>query len=416
MPTLDCNFRCLACFEDPIHSKTVVNIPLNLDAMEQTLAKLWEDTYYHGSGIGIHGGECLLAPPVVLDRLFEVQQKYTGGTSVVTNASLITPAIMRLFKKYKTDVSVSVDGPPEYNLLRGPSPLDKDITGEYNKLLNDNIKWLREEEISVSVMCIINKFNSGDAKKVKRMKQWFNELATLGIRGGRINPMYADGAAKKYELTNDELLYAYIEYTKMTFESSKMRWLPFREMIDNVLNFSSSPCIFGGCDFLCTHTVTIFPDGSLGNCDRTFSDGVGIRSEYGKREGRTSALQQTQCAGCNYWNICKGGCPCEGVDGDWRNKTRFCEAIAGTYDFITDYLTGLLPNVRISNDSEPFRAMGWGLVDRPTTFGNYTAKTQALPQTQQPNGHSDSHGDHHGDKPHGDHADEAHNDQGGVRQ
>lgn len=406
IPTVSCNFKCAYCFEDPSSGK-IRDISLNLDAMENTLSKLWEDPYYHGSGLGVHGGECLLMDPLTLDRLFNIQHKYTGESSIVTNGSLINNSLIRLFKKYNTRVSISIDGPPEFNLLRGPNPYDEVLTVKYNELINKNIGLLRKENIGVSVMCIINKINSGTYEKICRMKEWFEELSNIGITGGRINPMYTDGIAKQYELTNEELLCAYLEYANMTLINSKMRWLPFREMVDNLLGFSSSPCIFGGCDYLHTQTVVIYPDGSLGNCDRTFSEGVGIRSETGARNGRPSALSQTQCIDCNYWQICHGGCPCEGKDGDWRNKTRFCEAISGTYDFIAERIKGLLPNIRFG-DREPFGAMSWNVVDRPTSFGNYKYK-QIQQQSQKMEGgpHVDLHGDEHGDKPHGDHNDES---------
>lgn len=416
MPTLNCNLRCLACFEDPIHSNEIVDIPLNLSAMENTLDRLMSMSTYRGSGIGVHGGECLMVSPVILDKLFSLQRKYGCYSSVVTNLTLLTPSIIRLFKKYDTYVSVSIDGPPDFNLLRGMNPNNPEITAKYNELLNKNIRWLRDENIHTSVMCIINKINSGNSEKINRMIEWFKELYELGIKGGRINPMYANGKGKEYELTNDELLYAYKEYAKMTFSKREYNWLPFREMLDNLLGFSSSPCVFGGCDYLCTQTTTIFPDGSIGNCDRTFSDGINLKSETGPRNGRVSALSQTQCAGCKYFNICKGGCPAEGLNGDWRNKTRFCEAYYGTYEFIKDYALGLIPNIRL-NEPEPFKPLVWQYTVRPTTFANYGYREQQLTQTSKPvnPNHGDSHGDEHQDKPHGDHVDETHNDGGNTK-
>lgn len=408
MPTLACNFRCAHCFEGPANPE-LPNIPLNIEAMETTLAKLWEDPYYQGSGIGVHGGECLTVSPPVLEKMFQLQQKYEKQTSIVTNCSLINPSFIQLFKKYKTHVAVSVDGPPELNLLRGPKPFDEKVTAGYNKLLNKNIRLLRSENIGVSVMCIINKINSGSPKKVARMIEWFDELAAIGITGGRINPMYTDGSIKKYELNNDELLYAYKKYAQMTFANKTLRWLPFREMVDNILGFSTTPCIFCDCDYLCTHTVTIYPDGSVGNCDRTFAGNCGERSVTGKRGGRGSALSQTQCDGCKYWKACHGGCPCEGLNGDWRNKTRFCEAIYGTYQFIEDYLTGLMPNIRLDSN-EPFAPLTWAAVtERPSTFANYELRKQnpnaAAPVVQRNTSRNGAHGDEHGNTPHGDHYD-----------
>ena len=72
------------------------------------------------------------------------------------------------------------------------------------------------------------------------------------------------------------------------------------------------------------------------NCDRTFDRGLYVRSADQSKCGRYEALEQLDCKGCRYWDICGGGCPEEGLGGDWRRRTRFCEAIFDIYGYIAN--------------------------------------------------------------------------------
>jgi hypothetical protein len=116
---------------------------------------------------------------------------------------------------------------------------------------------------------------------------------------------------------------------------------------------------------------------------------------------------------CKYWQICGGACPEEGEDNDWRNKTRFCEAIYGLYQHIENDIRGIFPWISL-------------VMDRDFT-GNPFAKTETPKDAQQIQvehgdiGHNDlGHGDdvhgnnNHGDDAHGDigHGDVGHGDIG----
>ena len=145
------------------------------------------------------------------------------------------------------------------------------------------------------------------------------------------------------------------------------------------------------CDIFNTHTLSILPDGTVGNCDRTFSKGIYLRSGKMGSSGRYEALQQTDCKGCKYWSICGAGCCEEGIGGDWRRKTRWCKAIYKTYERMEKRYGFKAPTVTPPpTDNRQFN----------TPHGDST--------------HGDApHGDSlHGDSSHGDsnHADSSHGD------
>jgi len=183
--------------------------------------------------------------------------------------------------------------------------------------------------------------NVGTERRLVRFEEWLLKLKDIGVTSGRLNFMFATNKqAEQYELTPHEAARAWIalyEFQKL----HELRYDPFREMINNLKGQPVCPCGFSGCDTFATPTISILPDGSLGNCDRTFGRGLWTRSRQMSHCGRIEALKVTQCRGCKYFSVCHGGCPMEGIGNDWRNKTRFCLAIYNMYRWIEKDLLAL---------------------------------------------------------------------------
>lgn len=316
--------------------------------------------------------------------------KPKGAVSIVTNGSMVDDDIIALFKRYNVYVGLSCDGPPDLNTLRGPDPSDPMRTVEYNLDLVETMRKLRENGIPVSIMCILHKMNASSKEKLQLLGAWMLWLNKMGIKGGRANPMYSN-SHPELELTSEELYRAWRVIYRLNKEHD-LQWNPILEMEKNLQEEKNSPCHFVGCDKFATCTLSILPNGTIGNCDRTFSDGMYLRSMDRSKSGRYEALAQTQCNGCRYWRVCYGTCPEEGFEGDWRNKTRFCEAVYKMYAFIEGELRKANPNIELVVDSAPKLTVA--------PHGNI--------------GHGDDpHGDEgHGDEAHGDapHGDEGHGD------
>ena len=344
VPTETCNFRCTGCFEpDAVHEG--VGLKYNYNAIERSLLEVWNGSY-RGSDVCLHGGEPLLTPLPELEKLMKLihslpwgEGKTKGAVSIVTNGSLITDKHIELFKKYNVYVGLSCDGPPELNIHRGPDPKNREVTAEYNQQMKTLIVKLKNEGLNVSVMCIMHKYNAGTKEMRAKLTQWILWLKSLGITGGRLNPMYSD-RHPELELSNAEILQNWVNIYHLN-KKHNLRWNPLIEMEGNVRgdkgnhqSFFPKPCVHNQCNPFNTHTLSILPDGTIGCCDRTFNHGLYTRSIDGKPCGRYEALPQLDCKDCPYWGICGGGCPEEGIGGDWRRKTRFCEAIYKIYQYI----------------------------------------------------------------------------------
>ena len=347
--------------------------------VEESLSYLMNQPFTSGAGIGLHGGEPTLVPHTTLEKYIKLAESYNkpngNTTTIVTNGSRITPKLVKLFKKYNMSVAVSADGPPHLNILRGPDPSDEEITRVYNKSLMNAIKLLRKNKIPTSIMCVLHTENCGNDEKLMELTDWLDTLAAMGVTGGRLNQLESNFPwTDKYELSNERLIEVY-SYLFEWNNSNKLRYLPMREWVDNLLGYGNSPCIYGECDWYQTNTTSILPDGTITNCDRTFGEGLHCIGE-GAKGSRQSALLQTEeeCEGCKYWTVCYGGCPSEARDGDWRNKTKFCEMTYGMYEFIENKLRGLFPNIKLKIDenySDPFIAMSYAYNTRCSSWGNY---------------------------------------------
>jgi len=380
LPTQLCNLNpgCLYCFEDENMRHSCDPLKLNMDAIRASLDKICSGPY-GGSGIGLHGGEALVVGPTIIEELLELMMEYRDPNdklSITTNGTLIDSEFIRLFKKYPIHVGVSVDGPPELNTLRGPNPYDEELTAKYNEDLWNTLKRMRREGISTGVMTVLHTENVGTPEKVNKMIEWIRDLRDIGITGGRLNAMGGCGHMVKYELTNKQLAYAWKTMFDATLERDYC-WNPFREMIDNLMGFHVGSCTFGQCNYLATTTISILPDGTISNCDRTFADDLHVRADKNEICGRYRAMWAGDCAGCKYWSICGGGCPGNGIGGDWRRKTRFCDAIYETYEYIAKRIKGLMPNCYLcteNNNKDPFRVMNYNFTNKPSTYGSCRPK------------------------------------------
>ncbi|MEM2086834.1 MAG: hypothetical protein QXF06_05455, partial [Archaeoglobaceae archaeon] len=242
----------------------------------------------------------------------------------------------------------------------------------------ENMSKLREAKISMSIICVLNKYNA-DGEKLA----WFGlrMWRDFGIRDIRFNPAVIVGKNKKnLELDCKSLIEIYERLYKEFWNNPELRWYPFVDFERAFFNRNLT-CVFTECDIFCTEAeMTIMSTGELGNC--LHSSEIWLRAESPSRE-RYLMLQNLPqehggCKNCEFWQICKGGCPAAGLKDDWRSRSRFCEV----YKYF------------FQKNKKRFERLGLSF--------DFTAKSEGK---RTMNGHSDEHGDKHGDKKHEDHTD-----------
>lgn len=353
-PILACNLGCQGCYESAIFRENGNQPdPYDLDAIDQTLKKLGGD-----GRASLHGGEILLMPVRDLERLMQMTVDSGKRLSIQTSLTLLNEEHIRLFQKHGMGVGVSLNGPGEFNRDRRAVPhgrtlsvLDADnATDRMTERVHTNIERLRDAGIQVSVICVLSKTNAGSPEKVRRLIRWAQDMGeNFGVWHFRFNPLHDDGNLG-IELSEQEAAGVYLALCKATLSDKRRMWLPFREFVDNIWGLGCQPCWVGGCDVYQTAAVhAVFGDGSEGNCLRTAKDGTAYLRDQQTIDMRGQILKQTPyddggCKDCPHWRVCKGGCPAEGIDGDWRNRSRFCQMYYQTYEYLIDLLQAIVPN------------------------------------------------------------------------
>lgn len=357
-PILGCNFGCKGCYEGEIFRENG-NKPEKYD-LAKIISKL--TNIRRGESATLHGGEILLMPLQDLRVLFQALKEQGRHINMQTNASNITDEHIAVFAEYGTSVGVSLNGCADLNRDRLAVPFTHDdlrhadeaiaITDRMTERIHENIYRMREAGLSVSIITVLSKTNAGDDEKLDRLIAWAIELGERhGVWHFRFNPLHEETDSFGVELSPEQAAHAYVRLASACFDDARRMWLPFREFIDNLFGLGRQPCWMNECDVYATNAVyAVFGDGSTGNCLRTAGDGVSYsRASESGTDMRGQILRQIPmddggCGGCPFWRVCMGGCPAEAVDGDWRNRSRFCLMYQQTYEFLIDRLRGMLPN------------------------------------------------------------------------
>jgi len=376
-PYLGCNLACKYCYEGRYRKKHQPKMNYNL----QAILKRMEE--FKNSEIALHGGEILCLPKKDVEKLLAKSYELTGKSAIQTNAVLIDDQWIEIFKKYKTHVGISWDGPGELSAYRpGASKVGKII------------ERLVKEKIPTSLIIVVSKANAGTKQRLNKLKDWLLYLAQHNI-SGRINPCYG---APKYELGMKKLKKVYLDLAEFCIKH-RLEWSPFTDIVKG-LKGQDRVCTFMGCDPFHTPSATVIvSDGSVTNCMRINQEYILLRHpvKYNTRDEILKNIDQEYggCKDCKYWNACHGGCPSSCIDSDWRNRTVVCPLWKALFEFYEKALNHLGVPIAISS-----------------------FKSETL--TEPCGGHGDAHGDHadsghgdssHGDAPHGDsHGDVPHGD------
>lgn len=359
--TIKCNMSCKYCYEGVARQE-------NADAGKQDgynvdkIIKFVEEHERNMGGVApnLHGGEPLLLPKASNEKLLRYFFSKFGETSIQTNGLLIDDEYIEMFRKFKTQVGVSIDGPGELNLGRWMGNEEKTLKAA-DKIMA-NMKRLKDADVEVAIIAVVSKKNA-TADKLPILKKWLLDLKEMGITAGRLNMIQVDFEDQKneFELSTEEERHFYSEMSKFLRENG-LRYAPFTDVLNGLLGYGHKTCVTTGCDPYHTEgEQPIYGDGTQGNCLRTAKDGVVYLAEFNLKgdkrvsNERYSILRQIPmdeggCGGCRFWNICTAHCPADGEDGDWRNKTRHCASYKTLYEETEKHLKQTMPRIKLISD------------------------------------------------------------------
>jgi uncharacterized protein len=179
------------------------------------------------------------------------------------------------------------------------------------------------------------------------MHDWFRYVESLGVTSARIHILEVDNEwiRRKYALTIDENVEAFLSFARLERELKTLRLDLFQDMRNLLLGRDeNATCVWTGCDPYTTRAVRgVEGNGQRSNCGRTNKDGIDFTKAGTEGFERYLALYQTPqehggCKGCRFFLMCKGQCPGTAIEGDWRNRSEYCEVWKALYRDVEERL------------------------------------------------------------------------------
>lgn len=319
-----CNIACQYCYQHPQREVECNTKKYDMDIMKAAILK-------EGGNFTLFGGEALLVPIEDLEDLWAWGYEKFGKNSVQTNGSLITDAHVKLFKKYKVGVGVSIDGPGALNDIRWAGSLEK--TRKMTQQTEDSIETLCKEGMAPAIIITLH-YGNATKDKLQEMGEWIKRLDSLGVPSARLHLLEVESELirKAYHLDTQQNVDALLYFHQLEKELKNLRFDIFDEIEKlQQANDKNVSCIWTACDPYTTAAVRgIEGFGQRSNCGRTNKDGIDFVKAPVPSHHRYIALYHTPqenggCKGCRFFTMCKGQCPGTAIDGEWTNRTEHCE-------------------------------------------------------------------------------------------
>ena len=116
---------------------------------------------------------------------------------------------MRMFRQYKVQVGISIDGPGEFNDVRWAGTLER--KRENTAKTEAAIERLCREGMPPSLIVTLHRGNA-TPDKLPVLHDWFRRLAAMGISSARLHDLEVEGddVGAAYALSTEENLVAWL--------------------------------------------------------------------------------------------------------------------------------------------------------------------------------------------------------------
>jgi uncharacterized protein len=207
----DCNLSCKYCYA------THGTYGCDKSFMEEGLALKTVDYFYkiyeEINNIQFFGGEPLLNPHTIEIICAYITEKHVQGKikklpvfGIVTNGTIMSPEILRLFSIYDIKLTISIDGPQFiHDYLRGNNTF---------KEINKNIQQLKN--INIGVECTFTNYHLINNFKVSDLMKFFHEK--FGLHSTHI-PFVAAIKGDELCISDENLKKVYSEATEFALSS-----------------------------------------------------------------------------------------------------------------------------------------------------------------------------------------------------
>lgn len=359
-----CNARCVYC--DVVHDENAILEKMPYEILELFFVRINDYLLERADetmDITWHGGEPLLLGPAYFAKALEFQQKHCEKTAhrishnIQTNLTLFNSKFVPVFKQLGVKgFGTSYD---PYTDLRGiGETVDANL---YKRKFIASARLAEREGFTWGMIYVVSKLSLDRPLDIF----WF--LVNLNPWGSvMFNPIHIRNKKLSYlDITPEE----FADFLGAIFPVWwKNRWRlttvePFRMWVESLLMGHRTVICCDSGECAQTH-FGLAPDGKYFQCgrsmewdllelgsilDRSFVE-VLKDSKKAELRGRTELLAKTECAECQYWNVCHGGCPLEGwlVTGSLMSRSRFCQT---KIDFIKKYFEPTVNSAALASNS-----------------------------------------------------------------
>lgn len=321
--TNQCNLHCSYCSEGDTKETVFLDEKLIQKMVNELPALLRHCATDHVS-ILWHGGEPLLYGKGRLCRVMDYAKKklsdFKLSFAMQTNGYAIDDQWIEIFKKYDIGVGISIDG---YRELHDLNRVTDEGKGSFDKVLA-NYQKMESSGLSAGVLMVL------DTDKEINLEKLYSFIEDNGI-SIKIHPVIpcgrASGKSNVAEINDNYLNLLKCLFERCMASDSISVVEPLNHLLDAILaDNDSGECAYSGkcaIDFIC-----LYSDGAVGVCGRRIKDG---KFEYGllhnssllnlynselayRIRARQEFLKENDCAQCNYWQWCHGGCTFEAVN------------------------------------------------------------------------------------------------------
>lgn len=268
----------------------------------------------------LFGGDIGIYPEDKIKEMVEWgDRELDKPVSIQTGGWWIDEEWIDWLSDYNVHVGLSIDGPWPLNEYRPWG--DEEQSREYTERLLDLLPRLIDE-LNAGIITTLSKANASE-ERYPKFKEWIKGLPT----GGRIHFLQPQGDTGISSVRLKGVLMDLAQFE----ETLEHDWTPFAD-IPQILDGGSGSCIWGECDPFHTQADYGIDPGGITVCSRNFAQGLRPLRAEKKSDIRSEVLKSTPqkdggCKDCPFWHYCHGFCPGMAKDGDWRNKTIYCEHI-----------------------------------------------------------------------------------------
>lgn len=304
--TNQCNLRCTYCYvwktSDKMSKETgeIAAYKIIKSAKKHNIEKIT---------FKFSGGECLLELPLVLHfvnfiRRMSKKENIDIDFVILTNGVLLTEKVVKILKKHKLRLSVSLDGLEKYN---DKQRIFANGLGSF-KYVEKGINNLLKEKIPFNVSVTITKNN------IKNIPELTEYLLDKKIRF--VFNFYRENELVNQNIENDnKKLIKYLKKAYQIIAQNPPKYNILGSLLDrvNLQNPHLYTCAAGRSYIIVRH------DGKISSCQMMLNNPIGsiddndlidliVKKSFIKPNGLT-VEGKYPCNKCLWKYVCAGGCP-----------------------------------------------------------------------------------------------------------